>query len=71
MQQWNYPDYDLLRMHNAPEVAVRVLETNPHLGGVGEPGTPPAMPALANALFDLTGMRARSLPLSKSFPLKL
>ena len=71
VQQWNYPDYDLLRMHNAPEVAVRVLETNPHLGGVGEPGTPPAMPALANALFDLTGTRARSLPLSKSFPLKL
>ncbi|WP_377513062.1 molybdopterin cofactor-binding domain-containing protein [Octadecabacter sp. R77987] len=69
VQQWNYPDYDPLRMHNAPAVDVRVLETNPHLGGVGEPGTPPAMPALANALFDLTGTRARELPLSKSFNL--
>jgi len=39
------------------------------MSGVGEPGTPPAMPALANALFDLTGTRARSLPLLDQFPL--
>ena len=44
-----------------------MLEANNHLGGVGEPGTPPAMPALGNALFDLTGKRARELPLSRLF----
>ena len=67
VEQWNYPDYDALRMHNAPRIEVDVLETNAHLGGAGEPGTPPAMPALANAVFDLTGTRARQLPLSHQF----
>ncbi len=67
VEQFNFPDYDALRMHNAPRIEVSVLENTPHIGGVGEPGTPPAAPALANALFDLTGRRARELPLSKSF----
>lgn len=67
--QGNFPDYDALRMHNAPQVEVAVLETNRHMGGAGEPGTPPAMPALGNALFDLTGQRVRTLPLSRAFDL--
>ncbi len=61
--QGNFPDYDALRMHNTPQIEVAILQNKPHMGGVGEPGTPPAMPALANALFDLTGERVRSLPL--------
>ena len=69
VEQFNFPDYDALRMHNTPVTEVRVLEANKYMGGVGEPGTPPAMPALGNALFDLTGKRARELPLSKSFDL--
>ncbi|MEX0286835.1 MAG: molybdopterin cofactor-binding domain-containing protein [Paracoccaceae bacterium] len=69
VEQWNFPDYDAVRMHSAPAVEVAVLETNAHMGGAGEPGTPPSMPALANALFDLTGIRARELPLSKTFDL--
>ncbi len=69
VEQYNFPDYDALRMHNTPITEVRVLETNKHLGGVGEPGTPPSMPALGNALFDLTGQRARTLPLNKQFDL--
>ncbi|MCM2560818.1 molybdopterin-dependent oxidoreductase [Lutimaribacter sp. EGI FJ00015] len=68
-EQYNFPDYDALRMHNTPDFTVQILENNAHLGGVGEPGTPPAAPALANALFDLTGTRARRLPLNKSFDL--
>ncbi|MCF6232959.1 MAG: molybdopterin-dependent oxidoreductase [Rhodobacteraceae bacterium] len=67
VEQFNFPDYDVLRMHNTPVTEVRVLEANKYMGGVGEPGTPPAMPALGNALFDLTGTRARELPLSKTF----
>ncbi len=69
VEQYNFPDYDALRIHNTPVTEVQVLETNQHLGGVGEPGTPPAMPALGNALFDLTGERARTLPLINQFNL--
>ena len=69
--QGNFTDYDALRMHTAPRFDVRILETSAHLGGIGEPGTPPAMPALGNALFDLTGVRARELPLIKTFDLIL
>ena len=63
--QGNFPDYTPMRMPQAPRVAVRILESGGHMGGVGEPATPPAMPALANALFDLTGRRIRDLPLSR------
>ena len=61
--QGNFPDYDGLRMFNSPRIEVAILQDNPHMGGVGEPGTPPSMPALANALFALTGQRARTLPM--------
>ena len=71
VQQGNFYDYDALRMHNTPAFEVRILENDPFMGGVGEPGTPPAMPALGNALFDLTGTRARELPLIKTFDLIL
>lgn len=67
VEQYNFPDYDALRIHNTPEFDVRILENNRFIGGIGEPGTPPAAPALANALFDLTGVRARELPLNKTF----
>ncbi len=67
VEQQNFYDYDALRIHTTPEIEVAVLENKPHLSGAGEPGTPPSMPALANALFDLTGERARTLPLNKSF----
>ncbi|MCK0094016.1 molybdopterin-dependent oxidoreductase [Yoonia sp. F2084L] len=70
-EQSNFYDYDAMRMHNVPEFEVRLLETNPFMGGAGEPGTPPSMPALGNALFDLTGTRARELPLIKTFDLIL
>jgi len=69
VEQFNFPDYDALRMHTAPRFEVRILENNRYMGGIGEPGTPPAAPALANALFDLTGIRARELPLMKTFDL--
>ena len=63
--QGNFPDYTPMRLPQAPRVAVRVLESGRHMGGAGEPATPPAMPALANAVFDLTGERIRELPLAR------
>jgi isoquinoline 1-oxidoreductase beta subunit len=65
--QGNFPDYDALRIQQVPQVEVRVFETQSHIGGVGEPGLPPAIPALANAIFDLTGERVRELPLNRQF----
>ncbi len=65
VQQVNFPDFDALRIHQAPRVEVRILETQAHLSGVGEPATPPSMPALANAIYDLTGERIRDLPLNR------
>ncbi len=70
-EQSNFYDYDAMRMHTVPEFEVRLLENNPFMGGAGEPSTPPSMPALGNALFDLTGTRARELPLIKTFDLVL
>ncbi|MEZ5913360.1 MAG: hypothetical protein R3D84_15030 [Paracoccaceae bacterium] len=66
VQEQNFPDYDALRIDRCPEVAVVFRESGRHLGGLGEPATPPAAPALANAIFALTGQRIRDLPLSRS-----
>jgi isoquinoline 1-oxidoreductase beta subunit len=49
----DFTDYDALRMHMTPDFQVKILQNNgalSHIGGVGEPGTTPAAPALANAL---------------------
>ncbi len=67
VQQTNFPDYAALRMAQMPPVEVRVLQNQERLNGIGEVATPPAAPALANALFDLTGKRVRELPLNKHF----
>ncbi|MFW2545015.1 molybdopterin cofactor-binding domain-containing protein [Primorskyibacter sp. 2E107] len=64
-QQRNFPDYEPLRLSQMPPVTVKILQNQDRLSGIGEPGTPPAAPALANALFDLTGTRFRDLPLKK------
>jgi isoquinoline 1-oxidoreductase beta subunit len=62
-QETNFDTYPLLGLAGCPAVEVHILETAPKLGGAGEPGTPPAAPALANAIFAATGRRLRSLPL--------
>ncbi|MEL6783891.1 MAG: molybdopterin cofactor-binding domain-containing protein [Pseudomonadota bacterium] len=64
VQETNYDTYEALRMHQCPQFAIEVMETAEHMGGSGEPGTPPVIPALANAVFNLTGKRVRSMPLS-------
>ncbi|MGY6534855.1 MAG: molybdopterin cofactor-binding domain-containing protein [Pararhodobacter sp.] len=67
VEQRNFPDYDALRMPGVPEIETAILQVQDGIGGAGEPGTPPAAPALANALFDLTGERVRDLPLNRHF----
>jgi len=67
-QQVNFWDSEPLRFAQCPPIAVRILENMPSIRGIGEPGTPPAAPALANAIFALTGQRIRTLPLNKVIP---
>jgi len=62
-EQLTFYDYEPLRLHQCPPIAVRILENGEKIRGIGEPGTPPAAPALANAIFALTGQRHRRLPL--------
>jgi len=64
--QSNFHDYDVMRLYQTPEIEVRVLENGDRIRGIGEPGTPPAAPALANAIFAATGKRIRELPLNKT-----
>ncbi|HLX22291.1 MAG TPA: xanthine dehydrogenase family protein molybdopterin-binding subunit, partial [Usitatibacter sp.] len=64
VQQSNFHDYRVLRMNEMPVVEVHIVPGGEKPTGVGEPGTPPVAPAVANALFALTGKRARTLPLS-------
>ena len=65
IEQTNFHLFDSIRMNQAPGIAVRILENGRKIRGIGEPGTPPAAPALANAIFAATGQRIRELPLSK------
>lgn len=64
-QQNNYHAYEGLRLYQTPEVEVKVLENSSRIRGVGEPGLPPAAPALGNAIFAATGQRIRELPFNK------
>ncbi len=64
VQQSNLTDYPIMKLADAPPVHdIHFLNSGAHMGGIGEPGVPPAAPALANALFAVTGKRIRQLPL--------
>jgi isoquinoline 1-oxidoreductase beta subunit len=67
VQQSNFHDLKLVRMPDAPrKIHVDVIESEGAPGGVGEPGLPPVAPAIANAVFALTGQRVRELPIARS-----
>jgi isoquinoline 1-oxidoreductase beta subunit len=65
-QASNFHDYPVMRMDEMPAVEVFFAEGGEKPTGLGEPGVPPIAPAVANALFQLTGKRLRSLPFSDS-----
>jgi isoquinoline 1-oxidoreductase subunit beta len=63
VEQKNFYAYKMPRINDVPfEIEVHVMDVDSGAGGVGEPGLPPFAPALANAIFDLTGNRIRKLP---------
>ena len=63
VEQGNFDTYPIIRIGEAPEIIVHLVESAADPTGVGEPPTPPVAPAIYNAVFTATGKRSRSLPL--------
>jgi CO/xanthine dehydrogenase Mo-binding subunit len=67
IQQRNYDAFPPLRLHECPEIVVKIMESEEPATGIGEPGLPPIAPAVANAIFALTGTRLRRMPLQAAW----
>jgi len=64
VEQANFDSYQMLRMNEAPEIEVHIVESTEPPGGMGEPGTSAIGPAVANAVFAATGKRIRKMPIA-------
>ena len=62
-EQSNFHDFEVLRIQEMPVVEVHLVASTERPTGIGEPGLPPAAPAVANAIFAATGKRLRRLPI--------
>jgi isoquinoline 1-oxidoreductase subunit beta len=66
VDQSNFHDYQILRINEAPEIHVSIVNSGERMGGAGEPGTPPIAPAVVNAIYAATGKRIRKLPITRN-----
>jgi isoquinoline 1-oxidoreductase beta subunit len=64
VQQTNFHDFPVVRMHEAPAIDIILVESTEKPGGIGEPATALVSPAIANAVAALTGKRVRKLPMT-------
>ncbi len=64
VEQSNFHDYQMTRMVDAPNIHIHLIDNDEDPTGVGEPGVPPISAAITNAIFNASGKRVRSLPLS-------
>lgn len=64
--QNNFYDYPVSKMNQVPDLYVHLVESNDAPGGVGEPGLPPILPSITNAIFHASGIRVRDLPVKKT-----
>ncbi|WP_412480095.1 molybdopterin cofactor-binding domain-containing protein [Azonexus sp. IMCC34839] len=62
VEQGNFDGFPLLRIGEMPKVEVHIVPSTAAPTGVGEPGVPPVLPAVANAIAAATGKRLRNLP---------
>ncbi|MDR5881323.1 xanthine dehydrogenase family protein molybdopterin-binding subunit [Caballeronia sp. LZ032] len=62
VEQSNFTDYRILRIHETPPVEVHIVKSTEAPGGIGEPGTAALAPAITNAIYAATGKRLRQLP---------
>lgn len=65
VNETNFHAYTLLKMNEPPVVEVHLIEPDYSPTGLGEPALPPLAPAVCNAIFDATGHRVRTLPLTR------
>ena len=63
VEQTNFDTYQILRIDEAPDVEVHIVESSEWPGGMGEAGTSAIVPAVTNAVFAATGKRLRKLPI--------
>lgn len=61
--QNNFYDYTVTRISDAPDIEVSIINSGEKIGGIGEPGTPPILAAVPNAIFDATGKLYTSMPI--------
>ena len=66
VQQTNYGAFPVVRMHETPVMDIMLVQSTEKPGGIGEPATALVAPAIANAVFKLTGKRLRSLPMNEA-----
>jgi isoquinoline 1-oxidoreductase subunit beta len=66
VQQTNYGAFPVVRMHETPVMDIMLVQSTEKPGGIGEPATALVAPAIANAVFKLTGKRMRSLPMNET-----
>ena len=64
VQQTNFHDYPLIRMHEVPIIDIVLVTSTEKPGGIGEPATALVVPAIANAVAAATGKRVRKLPIT-------
>jgi CO/xanthine dehydrogenase Mo-binding subunit len=65
VQQSNFTDYPMVRINEAPQIQVIIVDSTEAPGGMGEPGTAVTGPALLNAIYAATGKRIRQLPVGR------
>ncbi len=65
IEQSNFHNHPVTRMNQVPELYVHLLHTDNPPGGIGEPGVPPIVPSITNAIYHASGIRIRDLPVNK------
>jgi len=65
VQQSNFHDYRMLRIDQVPPIDIHLIKSNASPGGIGEPGTTAAIPALRNAIYAATGVALRRMPIDR------
>ncbi|HEY7772128.1 MAG TPA: molybdopterin cofactor-binding domain-containing protein [Marinagarivorans sp.] len=65
VEQSNFYDYASARINQCPPMSVHIINSQEAPGGVGEPGLPPVLPSIVNAIYHASGQRIRDLPVNK------